>query len=178
MSEENKLPIKSDVDLSGLDNDINSVVQQLIEETDTETSKDLVHLFNWHLNKKNAIRLLKLSGLYDSITDQMIDRFQRRSGEFSNADLLNYLQTVENSMEKSKKSLSEVDTQPAIVQQNNTQINFNVLDGFDDDSKERIASAIKSILEGASSTEEQSPIIDTEYTEKNIDTNEIGESNE
>ena len=59
MSEENKLPIKSDVDSSGLDNDINSVVQQLIEETDTETSKDLVHLFNWHLNKKNAIRLLK-----------------------------------------------------------------------------------------------------------------------
>ena len=170
------LPIKPGVDSTALDNDIQSVAQQLIEETDTETSKDLVHLFNWHLSKKNAIRLLKLSGLYDSITDQMIDRFQRRAGEFSNSDLLNYLQTVENSMEKSQKSLSQVDTQPAIVQQNNTQINFNVLDGFDDDSKERIANAIKSILENAGS-ENEPTIVDAEYTEKNIDNNETGDNN-
>ena len=174
----NNLPATPEVDSTALDNDINSVAQQLIAEQDTEVSKDLVHLFNWHLSKKNAIRLLKLSGLYDSITDQMIERFQKRSGEFSNSDLLSYLQTVENSMEKSQKNLAQVDTQPAIVQQNNTQINFNVLDGFDDDSKERIANAIKAILNNASSDDVNQSPIDVEYTEKNIDNNEIGDSNE
>ena len=91
----------------------------------------------------------------------MIERFQKRSGEFSNSDLLSYLQTVENSIEKSQKSLSQVDEQPTIVQTNNTQVNFNVLDGFNDDSRDRIANAIKSILNSAATTD----TVEDAYTE-------------
>ena len=147
MIESNNLPIEvnaNSINESELNKDISKLAQQLIDEKDIDASKNIVQLFNFNLSKRNALRILKLNGLYDNITDQMIERFQKRSEEFSNSDLLSYLQTVENSIEKSQKSLSQVDEQPTIVQTNNTQVNFNVLDGFNDDSRDRIANAIKS----------------------------------
>lgn len=156
MIESNNLPTEvnaNSINESELNKDISKLAQQLIDEKDIDTSKNIVQLFNFNLSKRNALRILKLNGLYDNITDQMIERFQKRSGEFSNSDLLSYLQTVENSIEKSQKSLSQVDEQPTIVQTNNTQVNFNVLDGFNDDSRDRIANAIKSILNSAATTD-------------------------
>lgn len=156
MIEANNLPTEvnaNSINASELNKDISELAQQLIDEKDVDASKNIVQLFNFNLSKRNALRILKLNGLYDSITDQMIERFQKRSGEFSNSDLLSYLQTVENSIEKSQKSLSQVDEQPTIVQTNNTQVNFNVLDGFNDDSRDRIANAIKSILNSAATTD-------------------------
>lgn len=156
MIEANNLPTEvnaNSINTSELNKDISELAQQLIDEKDVDASKNIVQLFNFNLSKRNALRILKLNGLYDSITDQMIERFQKRSGEFSNSDLLSYLQTVENSIEKSQKSLSQVDEQPTIVQTNNTQVNFNVLDGFNDDSRDRIANAIKSILNSAATTD-------------------------
>ena len=164
MIESNDLPIEANansINESELNKDISKLAQQLIDEKDVDASKNIVQLFNFNLSKRNALRILKLNGLYDSITDQMIERFQKRSGEFSNSDLLSYLQTVENSIEKSQKSLSQVDEQPTIVQTNNTQVNFNVLDGFNDDSRDRIANAIKSILNSAATAD----TVEAAYTE-------------
>ena len=156
MIESNNLPTEvnaNSINESELNKDISNLAQQLIDEKDIDASKNIVQLFNFNLSKRNALRILKLNGLYDNITDQMIERFQKRSGEFSNSDLLSYLQTVENSIEKSQKSLSQVDEQPTIMQTNNTQVNFNVLDGFNDDSRDRIANAIKSILNSAATAD-------------------------
>ena len=164
MIEANNLPTDvntNSINASELNKDISELAQQLIDEKDVDASKNIVQLFNFNLSKRNALRILKLNGLYDSITDQMIERFQKRSGEFSNSDLLSYLQTVENSIEKSQKSLSQVDEQPTIVQTNNTQVNFNVLDGFNDDSRDRIANAIKSILNSAATAD----TVEAAYTE-------------
>ena len=164
MVEANNLPTEvnaNSINASELNKDISNLAQQLIDEKDIDASKNIVQLFNFNLSKRNALRILKLNGLYDNITDQMIERFQKRSGEFSNSDLLSYLQTVENSIEKSQKSLSQVDEQPTIVQTNNTQVNFNVLDGFNDDSRDRIANAIKSILNSAATTD----TVEATYTE-------------
>lgn len=164
MIETNNLPTEvntNSINAAELNKDISDLAQQLIDEKDVDASKNIVQLFNFNLSKRNALRILKLNGLYDNITDQMIERFQKRSGEFSNSDLLSYLQTVENSIEKSQKGLSQVDEQPAIVQTNNTQVNFNVLDGFNDDSRDRIANAIKSILSSAATAE----TVETTYNE-------------
>ena len=169
MIESNDLPIEvnaNSINESELNKDISKLAQQLIDEKDIDASKNIVQLFNFNLSKRNALRILKLNGLYDNITDQMIERFQKRSGEFSNSDLLSYLQTVENSIEKSQKSLSQVDEQPTIVQTNNTQVNFNVLDGFNDDSRDRIANAIKSILNSAATVEAAYTEIPTENGEQ------------
>lgn len=162
--------LEQPVNIAPLNHSIDELAHQIVEEQDVSTTKDLVELFNWNLSKKNAIRLLKLNGLYDKITDQMIERFNRRAGEFSNADLLNYLQTIENSMEKTQKGLSNAEEQKQIQIQNNTQVNVNVVDTFDSESKDRIAEAIKAIL---GDTAEDKNVINVEnFTEtKNTEDN-------
>ena len=83
MIESNNLPIEvnaNSINESELNKDISNLAQQLIDEKDIDASKNIVQLFNFNLSKRNALRILKLNGLYDNITDQMIERFQKRSG--------------------------------------------------------------------------------------------------
>jgi len=158
----------TEIDYSVVDSTVEDLARQIVDESDINHTNDLVQLFNWNLSKKNALRLLKLNGLYDNITDQMIDRFKKRSGEFSNKDLLDYLQTIENSIDRTQKNLSQTEEAPVIqVNHNTTQVNFNVLDGFDSDSKSRIADAIKSVLNGAKAKEPDEPIMDVDFQESN-----------
>lgn len=122
------------------------LINKINSEVDASNTKDLVAQFNWNMAKKNALRILKLSGLLDSIADQMIERFEKRPGEFSNKDLLDYLQAVQNTLEKSTKALAQVDEVPHIMVQNNTQVNISTLDKFDSESRDRIANALKTVI--------------------------------
>lgn len=167
----NLLPSVNSVDTGQLDETIAELTQKIVQETSVPDTQDLVELFNWNLSKKNAIRMLKLSGLYDKITDQMLERFERRSGEFSNADLLSYLQTVESSIDKAQKNLANVST-PAITVQNNTQVNVNVVETLDQDSRERIADALKALLGG----EDNSDAV-FELPDADVQINNSGEEN-
>lgn len=144
-----------------LDSRINSLVSDIIEEDDPKKTKDLVDLFNWNISKKNVARIQKLNNLYDSITDQMIERVDKRSDQFSNSDLLDYVKTIQGAIDVNTKNLAQVQEPPMIVQQNNTQINVNVVDNFDRESKARILAAIKATLNQASSNN-----IDPDYIDK------------
>lgn len=73
MIESNDLPIEvnaNSINESELNKDISKLAQQLIDEKDIDASKNIVQLFNFNLSKRNALRILKLNGLYDNITDQ------------------------------------------------------------------------------------------------------------
>lgn len=155
-----------DIDSTPIDDNIKELAQKIMDEKDASATNDLISLFNHNITKKNAIRILKLNGLYDKITDQMIERVSKRSGEFSNSDLLSYLQAVENSIEKSQKSLSSPDNAPVIQVNNNTQVNLSVVDSFDNASRSRISDAIKAILQSAQQQEQQSQTVaDVDYQE-------------
>lgn len=92
----------------------NEIAQQILEEDDINKVKDLTHLFNLQINKKNVIRILKLNHLIDNIEEQMLERFDKRPDEFSDQDLLSYLNVVQNALDKANKNLNLVDTTPAI----------------------------------------------------------------
>ena len=79
------------VDLTVIDEQAVDLAQKVINETDIEKTKDLVSLFNLNAAKKNVIRILKLNGLLDSVSDTMIERFEKYPNEFSNEDLLKYM---------------------------------------------------------------------------------------
>ena len=136
-------------EIQKLDDNIDQIAKDLIVENDSDKSNDLINLFNWNISKKNALRIIKLNQLYDGITDQMIERFARRKGEFSNQDLLNYLNSVEASLEKQQKNMQTTEQIAPVQIQNNTQVNVNIMDSFDTESKQRITDAIKSILKQA-----------------------------
>lgn len=158
-----------------LDTELTDITEKLITEKSVSGTQDLIDLFNWTLSKKNALRLTKLAGLYDIVLDQIGERLNRRSGEFSNSDLLNYLQTIETSMEKSQKNLSGAQA-PTINVQNNTQVNVNVVDTFDDDAKARIQAAIQALMSSDFSNSVDMPVdADFEIKETNTTITNDGE---
>lgn len=145
MSEETKAL----VDTSSIDTEITGLASQVLEESDPEKAKQLIALFNWNISKKNTARILKMNDLYDEVTDQMVLRFKTKADQFSNSDLLDYMKAVQGAIDTSTKNLSQVEEPPTIVHQTNTQINVNVVDTFDRDSKDRILAAIQATLKEA-----------------------------
>ena len=150
---EPKLPCNS------VDTKINSLMEDIMEEQDPNKTKDLVDLFNWHMSKKNVVRIQKLNNLYDSITDQMVERVNKRADQFSNSDLLDYVKTIQSAIDINTKNLSNVQEPPMIVHQNNTQINLNVVDTFDSDAKARILAAVQATLQQATKPVEDTNIV-------------------
>lgn len=144
----------SKIDLTPVTEQLIDTTQQLMTETDTDKTRDLISLFNWNMSKKNVARLLKLNNLYDDVTDQMVRRFVTKPDQFSNSDLLDYMKAVQTAISVTTQDVASVETPPKIVQ-NNTQINVNVVDGFDRESRSRILAAIKATLKDA----EQSTIV-------------------
>ena len=149
------IPVKSN-----MNNKINELVENILDEQDPNKTKDLVELFNWNMSKKNILRIQKLNDLYDSITDQMVERVDKRADQFSNSDLLDYVKTIQGAIDVNTKNLAQVQEPPLIVQQTNTQINVNVVDSFDREAKERILAAVQATLAQASTkTEKDDPIV-------------------
>ena len=143
---------KALVDTTAIDADIADIANQVLSESSVDKTKDLVSLFNWQMSKKNVSRLLKLNNLYDKVSDQMEFRLANRGDQFSNSDLIDYLKAIQGAIDSSSKVLSQTEEPPAIIQNNNTQINVNVVDAFDKDAKERILAAIQATLQTASVT--------------------------
>lgn len=152
------------VKTSNIDTRIEELVETIIEEQDPNKTKDLVDLFNWNMSKKNVVRLQKLNNLYDSIADQMIERVDKRADQFSNSDLLDYVKTIQGAIDVNSKNLAQVKEPPLIVQQNNTQINVNFADQFDQDAKNRILHAVELTLKQAKQSVDETTVINIENT--------------
>ena len=135
---------KDIMDLIPLDNHTQKLAQDIIDEQDISKIKDLTYLFNLNQAKKNVARILKLNSLLDKVSDEMIQRVERRPGEFSNSDLLNFLQVTQSSIDRSNKSLNLVDETPAIQL---NQVNINVEESMlDRESRNKVTEAVKQIL--------------------------------
>lgn len=125
------------------------LAQDIIDESDIDKVKDLTHLFNLNQAKKNVLRVLKLNSLLDKVSDQMIERFTKQPGAFSNSDLLNYMQVTQSAIDRANKALNLVDETPAI--QINQQVNnINVGESLDRESRDRIKDAVNAILKRTS----------------------------
>ena len=170
MSEE--LTIK--IDTTTLDNQTTDIAQNIINETDINKVKDLTHLFNLNQSKKNVLRVMKLNGLLDTVSDKIIERFEKYPDNFSSADLLNYLQVTQNAIDKANKTLNLVDETPAIQVQQNNQVNVNIVDSYDKESRDRIMNFIKNVLESQSIQQDvgQGEVEFIEIKEDEVDTNE------
>lgn len=140
--------------LSPLDMHISEIVDDVINESDINKTKDLVALFNWNISKKNVVRLQKLNSLFDNVTDQMTKRFKTKPDQFSNDDLLNYMKAVQGAIDSSNKILDNVEEPPPQIVQNNTQINVNVIDKFDRESRARILAAVQATMKAAQQSTE------------------------
>ncbi|MBO7696652.1 MAG: hypothetical protein J6T10_28830 [Methanobrevibacter sp.] len=142
--ESTDLVVKNGVE--NLDKKSEELVTKIVGEEDSDKLKDLVGLFNVNQSKKNIVRADIYSRLLDRISLQMVERLDKKSGEFSNKDLLDYLVAVRTAIDKSDISPENINM-PII--QNNTQVNVNIDGGFNRESKEKIIDSVRAILERA-----------------------------
>ena len=125
--------------------------------------KDLTNLFNLNTKKRNVMRVLKMTQLLDSVTDKVIERFEKTPDNFSNEDLLKYMQVTENAIDKANKNLDMVEETPAIQFQQNNQVNINIDKGLNRDSRAKVTEAVEAILKKLQNNEQ---VIEVENIEE------------
>lgn len=151
---EENTQITQPLDLRPLDNQTRQIAQEILDEQDIEKVKDLTNLFNLNAQKRNVMRVIKMNELLDKVTDQVVERFEKRPDNFSNEDLIKYMQVTENAIDRANKHLNLVEETPAIQLMQNNQVNINIDSGLDRDGRERVMDAVKAILAKASNSKE------------------------
>lgn len=186
MSDENKKdlqvsqidqqPISIDdlISVIPLDNQTAKVTNELIEEQDLDKVKNLTKLFNLNQAKRNAIRVMKLNSLLDKVSDQMIERFDKKPGEFSNKELLDYMSVVQSTIDRANKSIELVDQTPAIIiNQQNNQVNIDNSPVLDRESRMRVVEAVKGIMNTLNLKNEPEQVQEiSEFEENEEDSND------
>lgn len=160
------------LNLAPLDHHTREIAQQILDEQDVDRVKDLTTLFNLNAQKRNVMRVIKMNELLDTVTDKVIERFEKCPDNFSNDDLIKYMQVTENAIDKANKNLHLVEETPPIQLMQNNQVNINIENSLDKESRERVLETVRSILsKNVSNSSETAEVID--YVEnKGIDDND------
>lgn len=119
---------------------------KVLNAGDPNDLKDLTQLFNFNQAKKNLLRLQKLSILNDDVVSKIERRLLERPDDFSNKDLLDYLQVINNVLDKQSKSQDDVLDKPMITYQQNNQVNVNIANDLTRESRDKITDLISEIL--------------------------------
>ena len=129
------------------------IADKIATSNEMSEVKDLTQLFNLNQAKRNVYRLLKLNGLLDKIDDAIVERINKNPNLFNNADLINYLNAVQNSIEKSTKLVGGVETAP-LIQINNTEATNHQYQKYSSDVKRIMKLYNKQLLNCESSFKE------------------------
>ena len=90
----------------------------------------------------------------------------------TNKDLLDYMQVIQNSIDKSQKTVNMIDESPKIQvmnQNNDININVNNESGVNKESRDRILNVIQSILKLSEDENTQDTIINLDDIGENKD---------
>lgn len=153
---ENELTTSS----ANLEKDTQALVNDILNEKDPKKVKDLTYLFNIAQTKKSVLRAVNLNNLLDKVNDQMEERLTKRADQFSNKDLLDYMDKMTGALEKAQKQVQDVDPTPAI-QINQQNINLGEA-GLSRESRQNVMDAVASILKRLN----EEPLEESETTEE------------
>ena len=131
---------------TSLDTKTETIAQKILDTDDVDEVKELTSLFNLNAQKRNVMRVIKMNKLLDNVTDKVIERFEKTPNNFSNEDLIKYMQVTESAIEKANKNLNLVEETPAIQFQQNNQVNINLDRGLTRDSRAKVTEAVEAIL--------------------------------
>lgn len=133
-----------------------NLTDELLATTDTDDTKRIVDMFNLHIKKKEIIRASKYSDLLDNIAEQIEKRVTQTPDQFSNKDLVDYVNTLQKAITTS--TTATVDSLPVIQMTQNNAITVNSGEALDRTSIDKIKDVLKAILEAPE--EEREEMID------------------
>ena len=156
MSEKNKLVLYKEEKI--LEDQVDDTAKELSKQiAKTTNSKDLDPLYDaFKINdaKKNIFRINKLNNLLDKVTDEAVARFENRPGEMSNKEVIDYMNAVQNQIDKSKSTVEQNKNINLTQVNNNVNIHVdNKQSTLDRDSRERIIDFIKEVLNSNSTSD-------------------------
>lgn len=129
-----------------LDSKNNEIAQKILDAETVEETQDLTALFNLNSQKRNVLRVLKMNNLLDKVTDQIIERFEKNPNLFTNEDLLKYMQVTESAIDRANKNLNMIEDTPSIQLLQQNQVNININDGLNRESRQRVIETVQAIL--------------------------------
>lgn len=131
---------------------------QLVNATTKKELEDIVAVFNLDIAKKNLLRSAVYSDMVDKVIEEMSKRVEKTPGQFSNKELLDYMNALQAQL--SKNTLENKELPNIAIQQNIVNVN-SPLSAFDRDSKDRMRDVLKAILMST----QQGDIIEDEFTQ-------------
>lgn len=124
-----------------------NVLKQIQTENDPDKLKDLTYLWNQNQLKKNIIKSEALDNLQDKVISNISDRLNKRPDNFTNKELLDSLQIIQNVKDKSDQRVAGIDESPVITHVNTTNIQVNMAeDPLSKESREKVLKAVDAIL--------------------------------
>lgn len=149
--EENKLTIIDEKELTKKVTDgSKEIIAKITEASNQDDFKKLVDLFNLNQSKKNALRMAKLDNLLDKIDNQIIEKFDKRPDQMSNSELIEFLKTVESSIDRSQKYIEKLEEKPMIQinqQTNNVTVNTDSFSThLNRDSKQKVLDLVANLM--------------------------------
>lgn len=171
-------------ELDNLDEETAAAVNAIVSAKTQDELTQGIALFNISQKKKNTAREMALSNLLDDVIKQAAKRFKNRPDEFSNADVLAYMNTTAAQIDRAHKIINEVDERPAIqVNSQKNEINVNIMPGIDSqESKNKVIDTVKAIMSAISSNaadqarheegieQNDTPVVDVTPVEKDDST--------
>lgn len=77
----------------------------------------------------------------------MEERVTKRADQFSNKDLLDYMNAMGAAMDKAQKQITDIDSVPVIqVNQQNNIVNISEAESLDKESRNRVLDVVSGIL--------------------------------
>jgi hypothetical protein len=149
-----------------LESSANDIITDALNETSSEEMKKHIDRFNLELTKKNMLRMVMLNNVLDAAQEEVFTRLMNSSDDMSNKELLEVINTFQTSMEKTSKNMEKVDELPMIeLRQQN--VNINVDNTLDRDSKNKVINVIKELLKNtARPNNSEENIIEVESVEE------------
>ena len=138
-----------------LENQVDDKAKEISKEIAKAESKNeldsLYDVFKINDTKKNIFRINKLNHLLDKVTDEAMARFENRPGEMSNKEVIDYMNVIQNQIERSKNTVDSIKEINAVQVNNTVNVNINnEVSTLSRESREKIIDAIKNILTSTS----------------------------
>lgn len=130
------------------------ILDKINSVTTSEELKDVTNLFNLSITKKEMARVMQQNELYDLVLQQAGERLRKRPDELSTKDLIDYMNAFQNSIDKTKVSIDNVENAPTIqVNNDNKKVVFNI-NNLNREESEEVLDALNHLLSDEKSLNE------------------------
>lgn len=154
------------IKLSDINTEITSTTQSILQEESPEKLKQLINLFNLQETKKSAVRTAAYHELLDKISDEMLTRFNKHRNEFTNDDMLKYLQAAHTAIDKFNQTTTEISETPiSLINVTNVNIPASNEPALTREEREHIIEVLKLLKKQPNNSDNPEEIIIDETNE-------------